>query len=61
MRNWLPALVVASLAMAACPADRTGDVVERDTIVIDPDTLMIERTAIEDTIRDPNRDRDTLP
>jgi hypothetical protein len=61
VRKWIPALTVA-MAVAACGGDRGGSgVVERDTILTtEPDTLMIERTVTEDTIRNPDLDRDTL-
>jgi hypothetical protein len=63
MRTTIAALIITALAATACNGDRAGDgVVERDTTFMTvPDTLMIERTITEDTIRDPDLRRDTLP
>lgn len=61
-RTWLPVLTIAALAAAGCDGDRPGnDVVERDTVLTTvPDTIMIERTITEDTIRNPDLGRDTV-
>jgi hypothetical protein len=60
MRKFMAVLAVAGLA-ACGDATRDGDVVEQDTsFLITPDTMLIERTIIEDTIRDPDLGRDTL-
>jgi hypothetical protein len=61
MRKWIPALVVVGLAVGAC-GDRTDDdVIQQDTtLFIQPDTMLIERTITEDTIRNPDLGRDTL-
>jgi hypothetical protein len=60
MRKWIPALAVVGL-LAACN-DRNGDdTIQQDTLLhIQPDTMLIERTITDDTIRDPDLGRDTL-
>jgi hypothetical protein len=60
MRKWIPALAVVGL-LAACN-DRNGDdTIQQDTLLhIQPDTMLIERTITDDTIRNPDLGRDTL-
>jgi hypothetical protein len=60
MRKWIPALAVVGM-LAACN-DRNGDdTIQQDTLLhIQPDTMLIERTITDDTIRDPDLGRDTL-
>lgn len=62
MRKWIPALVVVGLAVGACgDGANDGDVIQQDTtLLIEPDTTLIQRTITEDTIRDPDLGRDTL-
>jgi hypothetical protein len=61
MRKLITAAAVAGL-VAACGGDgRDDDVLQQDTtLLIQPDTMLIERTITEDTIRDPDLRRDTL-
>jgi hypothetical protein len=61
MRKLIAAVAVAGL-VAACGGDgRNDDVVQQDTtLLIQPDTMLIERTITEDTIRNPDMGRDTL-
>jgi hypothetical protein len=62
MRKWIAALAVAGM-VAACgdAVEDDGDVVQQDTtLMIAPDTMLIERTITEDTITDPDLQRDTL-
>jgi hypothetical protein len=63
VRRWVPALAIA-LASAACGGDAQDgrdDAVQRDTSIITvPDTMMVERTVTEDTIRNPDLGRDTV-
>jgi hypothetical protein len=61
MRKWIAALAVAGLVAACGGAVDDGDVVQQDTtLLIQPDTMLIERTITEDTITDPDLQRDTL-
>jgi hypothetical protein len=62
MRKLIAALAVAGL-VSACGGDdgRDDGVLQQDTtLLIQPDTMLIERTITEDTIRDPDLHRDTL-
>jgi hypothetical protein len=61
MRKWIAAVAVAGLVTACGDATRDDDVLQQDTtLLIQPDTMLIERTITEDTIRDPDLHRDTL-
>lgn len=61
MYKWMAALAVAGLMTACGDAGMNDDdVLQQDTtLLIQPDTMLIERTITEDTIRDPDMDRDT--
>jgi hypothetical protein len=66
LRRLMPAAalaVVAAVAGTACGGDNgtRDDVVSQDTAIMTvPDTIMVERTITEDTIRDPDLGRDTV-
>jgi hypothetical protein len=59
----MAALAVAGMVAACGNGDRPGDdqVLQQDTtLLIQPDTALIERTITVDTIQDPDLRRDTL-
>jgi len=62
MRKLIAALAVAGMVAACGDGVRDDDqVLQQDTtLLIQPDTMLIERTVTEDTIRDPDLQRDTL-
>ncbi|HSJ24831.1 MAG TPA: hypothetical protein VK929_09200 [Longimicrobiales bacterium] len=56
----MAALAVAGLMTACGDVGDDDDVLQQDTtLMIQPDTMLIERTITEDTIRDPDLSRDT--
>lgn len=60
MHKWMAALAVAGLMTACGDVGDDDDVLQQDTtLMIQPDTMLIERTITEDTIRDPDLSRDT--
>lgn len=62
MRKLIAALAVAGMVAACGDGARDDDqVLQQDTtLLIQPDTMLIERTITEDTITDPDLQRDTL-
>jgi ABC-type glycerol-3-phosphate transport system substrate-binding protein len=62
MRKWIAAVAVAGLVTACGGDDRNGDgtLTQDTTMLIQPDTSLIERTITVDTISDPDLQRDTL-
>jgi hypothetical protein len=61
MYKLIAAVVVAGMVTACGDGTRDDGTLQQDTtMLIQPDTSLIERTITVDTIRDPDLQRDTL-